>query len=187
MHSEPQKTDFQHQLFTKKLKFDTKKGVFQHQIFLFRAPASRCTKNGQTQVCTSRAPPPPSTKTWPNVLSQPGAWQHICPIKLAIWWGYSPILRHTHSQKHICRLWIIFGSGKQMPMAFAWGFERVSDVSKAIHPHLLARKRSTGPGAFAWRCLWSSSCQGKKKVFPAICSSNMMSSTSLIRSLLGVP
>ena len=77
MHSEPQKMDFQHQLFTKKLKFDTKKGVFQHQIFLFRAPASRCTKNGQTQVCTSRAPPPPSTKTWPNVLSQPGAWQYI--------------------------------------------------------------------------------------------------------------
>lgn len=33
------------------------------------------------------------------------------------------------------------------------------------HPHLLARKRSTGPGAFAWRCLWSSSCQRKKTVF----------------------
>ena len=59
MHSEPQKMDFQHQLFTKKLKFDTKKGVFQHQIFLFRAPASRCTKNGQTQVAPVVHHPPP--------------------------------------------------------------------------------------------------------------------------------
>ena len=48
---------------------------------LFPAPASRCTKNGQTQVCTSRAPPPPSTKNWPNVLSQPGAWQCIYAYK----------------------------------------------------------------------------------------------------------
>ena len=52
MHSEPQKIDFQHHLFTKKLKFDTKKGVFQHQLV-------DAQKTAKHQVCTSRAPHPP--------------------------------------------------------------------------------------------------------------------------------
>ena len=55
MHSEPQKMDFQHQLFTKKLKFDTKKGVFQHQLV-------DAQKMARHQVCTSRAPPPQAPK-----------------------------------------------------------------------------------------------------------------------------
>ena len=55
----------------KKLKFDTKKGVFQHQLV-------DAQKTAKHQVCTSRAPhPPPKHQNWPNVLSQPGAWQCI--------------------------------------------------------------------------------------------------------------
>ena len=69
--------DFQHQVFTKKLKFDTKKGVFQHQISCSGHRLVDAQKTARHQVCTSRAPPPPSTKTWPTVLSQPGAWQHM--------------------------------------------------------------------------------------------------------------
>ena len=64
--------------FHQKIEIWHQKRCFPTPNFLFPAPASRCTKNGQTQVCTSRAPPPPqSTKNWPNVLSQPGAWQYI--------------------------------------------------------------------------------------------------------------
>ena len=83
MHSEPQEMDSQHQVFTKKLKFDTKKEVFQHQIscsghrlVVAQKTARPTLAPGLHQSCTNT--PPPSTKNWPNVLSQPGAWQYVC-------------------------------------------------------------------------------------------------------------
>ena len=68
----PQIIDFWHQ-----------KKCFPTPCFFFRAPASRCTKNGPDpplhQVCTSREESctnyPPLHQNWPNVLSQPGAGQ----------------------------------------------------------------------------------------------------------------
>ena len=90
--SEPQKIDFQHQVFTKKLISSTKKWIsstkkkwFPTPFSCFRAPTSRCTKMARTHLCTRFAPvgknrappPPPCTQNWPNVLSQPRASQYI--------------------------------------------------------------------------------------------------------------
>ena len=82
MHSEPQEWNgFSAPSFHPKIEIWHQKRGFPTPNFLFRAPASRCTKNGQTHPCTRFAPVvhqyPPSTKNWPNVLSQPGAWQEI--------------------------------------------------------------------------------------------------------------
>ena len=83
--------------FHQKIAIWHQKNGFPTPNFLFRAPASRCTKNGQTHPCTRFAPvvhqyPPPSTKNWPNVLSQPGAWQHRS--------FYTQTLLHTDDFTH---------------------------------------------------------------------------------------
>ena len=67
------------------------KSYFPTPCFNFRAPASRCTKNGPDpplhQVCTSREEsctntPPPVHQNWPHVWSQPGAGQaKMCELR----------------------------------------------------------------------------------------------------------
>ena len=101
MHSEPQKIDFQHQLFTKKLKFDTKKGVFQHQLV-------DAQKMARHQVCTSRAPPPPQApKLAKRFKPARGLAKYIyiyyytiiyCVFPFSRWWLHPPyIFAHMFS------------------------------------------------------------------------------------------
>ena len=68
--------------FHPKIEIWHQKRGFPTPNFLFRAPASRCTKNGQTHPCTRFALvvhqyPPRAPKTGQTFLSQPGAWQEI--------------------------------------------------------------------------------------------------------------
>ena len=82
-------------LGAKKARFLTwpQKRGFPTPKFLFRAPASDAQKTAQTHPRTRFAPvgknrapipPPPEHQNWPNVLSQPRAWQIIIIIIIII-------------------------------------------------------------------------------------------------------